>query len=683
MSTVNEITQSIITQARLIDPNISLEVGTPERKIVEAVAEAISIASVDIEVLTGQLYLDELSGSRIDSFASLFGFSRQIGTRASGLVTLSRDNAGTYDTTIPKGTQFATRAGNGVPGLIFIATETVSLRANETRVIVRVECTTIGGIGNLPAGIIDSLPNSINIPGISRVTNEVPTSGGMNSESDDQLKIRFQNTIFRNMAGTMDQFLALCLSHPAVTKATVIGPQSKYVENIQIPQTADDEVSILGTTTKSYTTSLSSVPYAKYTFSNNYYLSKGSGKNAKFLKPGKDYVFNNPAHLVNGAEGQNIIDRKAPNVTLLGDSTVSNGVTIIHPGNILFFEHTYLSKASRNDWSRGIYNCVDVYVNGQQSQLASSEEAFPSTAAVLQGDSSKSFYYKDWLRIATNEQAVVGNKLQVFYFQPMINIPATSITINNNIYYEAKYVHPNDKTKAWTTKVYYKSTSDVGQTPVGYYIDDQTFKVPAIEAHYFVVEDVSSHRGTVRARNGIEWLSNVTLAEGTSFTIDYNYNLSVWQLQAVLERSKQITTDPLVHSSVFKYFRMYLTIMYVEGFTEENVNYQIYESLTAFFNTQYFGTTIQMSDILQVVHNTSGVDNVRWTYQNAQDDVNNQQHKIEIVTKYGSSFATPSYKDKDFILNDDELPALADIANGNAIENALVIVKKAQNTWDA
>ena len=679
MSTVNEITQSIITQARLIDPNISLEVGTPERKIVEAVAEAISIASVDIEVLTGQLYLDELAGSRIDSFTSLFGFSRQIGTRSSGIVTLSRDSAGTYDTTIPKGTQFSTRAGNGVPGLVFVATETVVLSANSTRVLVRVECTTIGGIGNIPAGAIDSLPNSINIPGISRVTNEVPTSGGMNSESDEQLKIRFQNTIFRNMAGTVDQFLALCLSHPAVTKANVIGPQSKYVEYIQIPKTPDNSVSIYANGQHTYTTTVSSVPYSKYTFSNNYYLAQGSGKNAKFLKPGKDYVFNNPASYVNGAAEQVAI--KSPNVTLIGGSTVANGVTIDYPDNVLFFEHTYTSKASRNNPNLGIYNCVDVYVNGEQSQLASSEEAFPSSATTLQGSATKSYYYKDWVRTATNTNAKIGNRLHVFYFQPMINIPSMSITIGETTYYEARYVHPDSPSVGWTTKVYRKPPS-AGGLYVGDYFIDKEFTTPAIPAHYFIVEDVSTNRGTVRARNGIEWLSNVGELQGKSFNVDYNYNLAVWQLQAVLEGSKQITTDPLVHSSVFKYFRMYLTVMYVNGFTEENVNKQIYDSVVAYLNTQYYGTTIQMSDILQVVHNTSGVDNVRWTYERPINDVKNQQHKLEIVTKYGSSFEVPAYRDKDFILNDDELPALADIAGGDAIENALVIVKKAQNTWD-
>lgn len=684
MATVNEITQSIITQARLIDPNISLEVGTPERKIVEAVAEAISVASVDIEVLTGQLYLDELAGSRIDSFISLFGFSRQLGARATGIVTVFRDSAGTYDTTIPKGTQFATTANNGIPGLVFVATETVTMRANELRALVRIECTTIGGIGNVPAGAIDSLPNSINIPGVSRVTNEVATSGGIDSESDAELKIRFQNTIFRNMAGTVDQMLAIALSHPAVTKANVIGPQSKYVEYIQVPATPDPTRSPYAPGVDAYTTSISSVPYSKYTYSNNYYVAQGSGKNAKFLKPGKDYILNNPPKFVNGAAGQSIVGNPAPNITFFGDSTSVGGETISYPGNVFFFEHVYLSKASRNNWQRNIYNCVDVYINGEQSQLASSEEAFPSTTMLFKGDSGTATYYKNFRRVATNTFAAIGNRLHVFYFQPMTGIPSGSITINERVYHEAKYVHPDDTTKAWTTKVYHKTTvsGPADPYPAGYY-QDRAFTIPGVEAHYFVVEDISTNRGTVRARNGIEWLSTVSEAEGALFNVDYNYNLAVWQLQAVAEKAKQITTDVLIHSSDYKYLRLYLTIMYVPGFTEENVNKQIYDSVAALFATQYYGTTIQMSDILQAVHNTSGVDNVRWTYQTPVNDATNPQHKIEAVTQYGASFATPLYYDKDFILKDDELPALPDIAGGDAIENALVIVKKAQNTWES
>jgi hypothetical protein len=678
MATVNEITQSIITQAKLIDPNISLEIGTPERKIVEAVAEAISTASVDIDVLSGQLYLDELSGARLDSFVSLFGFGRQLGARATGVVTVSRETVGTYDTTIPKGTQFSTRPIGNVPNLVFVATETIVLRANETRALVRVECTTSGTIGNVPPNAIDSLPNSVNIPGVSRVTNEVATSGGIDTEQDENFKARFQNTIFRNMAGTTDQYLALSLSHPSVSKANVIGPQSRYVEYIQVPSAPDLVTSEYYSGNTSYTTSISSVPYSKYTFSNNYYVAKGSGKTALFLRPGKDYIFNNPASLVNGAAGQNLIGNPVPNITLFGESTSVNGTVVDFADNVFFFEHMYLSKASRNDWSRGIYNCVDVYINGELPQVASSEESFPSTAMTFSSTSSDIAYHKNFIRVATNDNPAIGSRLHVLYFQPMIKPTSSSLTINESVYKEAKYVHPHDTTKAWTGTVYYDSVTDA-------YYQDEAYTVaaePDMEAHYFVVEDVSTNGGTEKARNGLEWLSSVVVAQGTSFNVDYTYDLAVSQLQAVMERSKQITTDVLVHSSNYRYMRLYITMMYTPGFTESNVDLQVYNSVVAFLNTQYYGTTIQMSDLLQVIHNTNGVDNVRWTYEDPIDDSNNPQHKVEFVTRYGDSFATRLFSDKDFILNDDELPALPGVLGGDAIENALVIVKKAQNTWE-
>lgn len=674
MATVNEITQSIISQARLIDPNISLEVGTPERKIVEAVAEAIAVATVDIEVLSGQLYLDELAGARIDSFVSLFGFGRKIGSRATGIVTISRPNAGIYDTVIPKGTQFSTRPNNNIPGLIFVATETVRLRAEDTRALVRVECTTAGTVGNLPAGVIDGLPNSINIPGVSTVTNETATSGGTDSESDEQLKARFQNTIFRNMAGTNDQYLALTLSHPAVSKANVIGPQSRYVEYLQMPTGPDGSQHPASAATDVYTTSLSTVPYSKYTYSNNYYVVKGVGKAGKFLRPGRDFVFNNPAREAGGTSSVPV-GNVAPNYTLLTDQTVIGGTTVDVPGEIFLFEHTYLSKASRNDWANNIHNCVDIYINGQQDTVASSEEAFPSAAMNLVNNSTKITHYKNYRRIATNGDPLVGSRLQILYHQPLTDTLDGAITINGVIYYEARYI---ENGKAFTGPAYYRSLD-------GGYYTTPTGDVEATPAHYFIVEDITSLGGTIRARDGIEWLPSSAIlgtkavpADGARFTLNYRFNSAVTELQAIVERNKQITTDVLVHESVYRYMRLYITVMYTPGFTDTTVNLQIANSLTGFFNTQYYGSAIQLSDLLQVIHNTSGVDNVRWTYENGVGG-----HKIEAVTRTGNSFASPTHYDSDFLLNDNELPSLPDIADGEEIENALVIVTKAQNTWNS
>lgn len=694
MATASEITQNIINQARLLDPNLSLEVGTPERKIVEAVAESIAIASVDIEVLSGQLYIDELTGGRIDNFLSLFGFARQIGTRATGIVTVSRSEVSSVDSLIRKGTQFSTAPTETVPSLIFVATETVSLPANQTKVYVRVECTTIGTIGNLPAGAITSVVNAANAPGVTAVVNETPTSGGVDTENDANLKLRFQNTVFRNMAGTNDQYLALALSHSTVTKANVIGAQSNYIEYIQVPVVPDaDPHPAAPTVYPTYTTSLSSVPYSKYSYTNNYYLSKVSGADSAFLKPNIDYIYNLPAR-VNGSTTDIRNADVRPNITLLGNSTALDiaGITtsITLPGNVFLFEHKYISKASRNDWEMGVLNCVDIYVNGIQEQVASSEEQFPGTSMTFSSDRNSITNRYNFRRVATGDNPDLGNRLHTLLHQPFVAPVGSSITINGIVYNEATYTA--DDGRSYTTYVYKKPVGTVNEggfiETEDTYWQDPDFFVAGELGDYFVIEDISTYRGTVRARNGIEWIQSsqvdsVTPNEGASFNIDYTFNLAVTQLQSVVERAKQITTDVLVHSSDYQYMKFYLTIMYTPGFTETTVNQQIVLALNAFFGAQYYGSTIQMSDILQVIHNVNGVDNVRWTYETPVDHPTDPQHKLEMVTKYGNSFSRRVFHDTDFILNDDQLPALADTKGYSAISNALVIQRKAQNTWDS
>src|SRR5208282_556134 len=73
--------------------------------------------------------------------------------------------------------------------------------------------------------------------GITSVTNPTATTGGSDQETDNEFKTRFKNTVFRNLSGTEDQFLALAIATAFSTKAVVIGPVSKYQEYVQVPQT--------------------------------------------------------------------------------------------------------------------------------------------------------------------------------------------------------------------------------------------------------------------------------------------------------------------------------------------------------------------------------------------------------------------------------------------------------------
>jgi uncharacterized phage protein gp47/JayE len=639
MATINEIIQNIIAQAKILDPAISLEVGTPERKIIEAVAEQIASAQVDIAVLSQQHDIDQLTGIRLDAFMNNFGFARQLSTRSNGTVTISRNTPGIANTTIPRGTQFISPATGNTPVLVFTSLQTVVIRPNDLTYDIAVECVTPGTIGNIPSGSITAFTSS-NTPGnFPYVINQNPLNGGRDGETDETLKVRFKNSAFRHISGTTDSYLALAVAQPSVTKANVIGPQSRYIEYIQIPQNRDSQqVREFDPSGQRFpnklTTTVSTVPYSKYTYSTGYYIQNEATKD--FLKANKDYVFNIPAWADGDSSGVSPLTVE-PNVTIL-NPTPSGTDPNTFDQDVLLFEHLYISKASRNDWNNRITNCVDIYINGaEEVQADNTEEPLPTVAEQFSNDVSSPYYYKNFRRVDTHGDPKMSpaSYLQVLYWQPVTSVP---------------------------------DTIEVGDIVFNKNVD------------YFQIEDISVNRATVRARNGIEWLPEaLSKINTTSIPMVYSYDSNIEMLQSVVERNKQITTDALVHKAKIRYLKLYLTIMYAPNTTPENINKDIYKGLQAFLDGQYFGSAVQLSDILQAVHNVSGVDNVRWTYDN-QQDLNIYKNKIEFVTSSGASFANREFEYRDFFLQDDELASLP--GDNNNVNVALEIVTKAQNTWN-
>src|SRR3954468_21793694 len=100
-----ELSGQMLAQLRMLDPSVSAEVGTPERKILDTVAQALADAQVDLTQLGGALDIDAKYGTQLDRFLTLFGFARQIATRSTGYITFSRTSPSTQDIRIPAGTQ--------------------------------------------------------------------------------------------------------------------------------------------------------------------------------------------------------------------------------------------------------------------------------------------------------------------------------------------------------------------------------------------------------------------------------------------------------------------------------------------------------------------------------------------------------------------------------------------------
>lgn len=387
--TADEISQAIRTQLAVLDPDISAAPLTPERKIIDTVAEVIADSEVDQFVLNYTYDIDTKVGADLDKMVALFGFARQGGRAATGFVTFSRSVVATNDIVIPSGTQVVKSASSVSPAVIFTTTATVTIYTGTSSVDAPVECTINGPIGNVPALALSSFGTS-SISDISGVSNVVATTGGVAEEADAELRVRFKNTVFRNVAGTQDQYLALAIASRFANKANVIGPISRFIEYLQI---------LSGVAT-------SQIPYSKYTYAFDYYLTDGALENETFYTPrAVDYTFN---------------------ATVPPSLTVNNAVNL--PNNkIVLLEHSYCSLNSRNDPATNVANYVDVFVSGHDITSVTEAANFPTSTNNFNVTGGSPFNLNNFRRDGTGVLPTSGNRFQELLWQPASSLPGTIV----------------------------------------------------------------------------------------------------------------------------------------------------------------------------------------------------------------------------------------------------------------
>ena len=640
-----QISQAIRAQLAILDPDISTEPLTPERKIIDTVAEVLAGGEVDSFVLDYQYNVDTKIGADLDKFVALFGFARQGGRRSTGTVTFSAVTAGGTDTIIPAGVQVIKGATSVSPAVIFRTVATSTLFAGTLSVDVPVESVNSGAYNNVPANSINSF-GTTTVGGLSAVSNALATSGGTDLETDAELRVRFKNTIFRNISGTTDQYLALALSSRFTNKANVVGPQSRFIEYLQtlstttvgsqtLPLATINVTSTAGAPTSgtayiggqavTYTgvspttltgasggtgtvtagtvvsfPTISQIPYSKYTYNFDYFLTDGNIASETFYnKAGVDFGFLNTV---------------PPKFYVTNQSNIPTG-------SVVLLEHAYTSINSRNDPANNILNYVDVFVAGQDATAATESTLFPTSANNFNNTGGSAYLRTQWKRANDGSTPVAGNRMQELLWQPVSALPST-ITLNAITY--------------------------------------------TLNTDYWLVKDITINKGSRRARNGIEWTAAAAAAVPASFafSLSYTFNKLPLTLNELMEDHKQVTADVLVHEATNRFFKVYLTIMYSPGYSPTSVDTAITTKLTTFFANQPFGVVIQFSDIVELVHEVVGVDNVRIT-----TSTDAATYGIREVAADGSTLLN-TYT-TDFALQDADLPVL----------NSIITLRKSQNTW--
>lgn len=544
MPSAADIASRMISALHLSEPNLDTSIGTPIRKILDAVAESMSEMSADGHLIDYQYDIDSKIGGDLDDFVALFGFQRIAPQRAQGTVTFSRPNdatAATQALVVSPGTQVVALTN---PLVYAITTVSAVMSPGQLSVEIPVQAVTAGSSGNVGANLLTTAATSI--PGVTSMTNTQALTGGAPQESDEQLRTRFKQTVFRSLAGTQAMYEGIArdiLQDPslvtsrAVSKVHVIGSSKRWREQLAIAAG----------------TASSTVLNAAYIYGDNAVVGTNIDGGA-ILVPKVDYelVPTNPTNRTNAS----LV------VNSLNSGTMPNGLYDV--------DIEYVPQFSRNDpaitrfGTGAINNRIDIYVNGKIQQAAVQSVVFSD--AITFNDTTFNRAY--WIQ--SNPALGIPPVGQIFIplsYGPLISVPPT-ITVSAVV-----YTYQVDYWIAWQNDCF-------GRSP--------------------------------RSLFGLTWTPANKPANGATFSLNYTYNRVAHDVQEAIDNWRLVGTDAMAHVGRDIPLSFQFAIVYDRRFDAVSVKTAIDTALSLFVSQIGFDTPLQVSDVLQVVHNVAGVDNVRF-----------------------------------------------------------------------
>jgi hypothetical protein len=409
---------------------------------------------------------------------------------------------------------------------------------------VPVRAVVAGISGNVQARSITQFESGINAV---RVYNSLPATGGIDDESDEQLRLRFKSTVFRNVAGTKDQYLGVALAHALVNRASLVGQVSFWSEIVTMTDTGDAEPEAESTNTE--LSVLVDDSYGVWLYDIEGVDHDGS---PSFYTQGADYGVSESAGVV-----------------VFKQSSVP--AVAITDGAICRMEYEYLSVVNRNNADGDHPRAVELIVDGEDSILVTAEVVM-NTANLFTNDGG-SMDVDGWVRIDDSTQPTVGNVFLPLPYQPVLGLP-DSIEFGAGV--------------------------SVTEGDGYFFVRDATSWRGSSRGR-----DGIEFVAGVAPPDGIDGVS-----DGTVFAVQFQYNRVPKAIQDLIERHRQVPADALVHSGKRRYLSPQVFVMY-STFPTSIVDSGIEDALEEFFDSLPFGSWVQLSDIEKAIHDASGVDSVR------------------------------------------------------------------------
>jgi Baseplate J-like protein len=717
MPTQVDISSQIVSALGVTIPDLDCSIGTPTRKIIDAVSEVVAEAYVDQFFLGYNYDISSLTGSALDDFVNLFGMTRFGARRATGTATFAVPQAAVSATSVPAGTAIST---NDSPPIVFTTLITSVMPIGAVSIDAPIIAQVGGSNGNVTPNAIVNFGTPLT--GFSRVTNTNATSGGSDAESDDALRNRFENTVFRNMAGTEQMFLGVAQENPATVLANVIGAAKTHLEQIQITGGVGQ----------------STIQAAQYIYPLNYVFGPDID-NQEILNPNINYTFNPNTYAMSApgagptltalATGGTIgasahryyriawgndtgTTPAGPETTVTVSAGTTNSVSMTFPTPPLIAEWIYIYGSATTGTETLIAiipvsqtTFVDTGLTGTQAYPTTNTAGYSPTITSIDSvncpDGIYDFQFQ-YVPLASRNSPATGitNKIDI-YIQGDDEQQATdtviwpaSPTAFNSVAGDpmnyTHYIHP-DLTRPTPGNYFLPltftpvtqlpssiSVSALGGTPVAgasstvgamiYSAESGTgTEVGALAYYYgvdyFLVNDSSNLGGTPHSVSGIEWRS---VANGGNFLppansllpVLYNYNAVPREVETAINLWRLVTTDVWCHAAKQMMLNTTFVVVLASGYTSASVLGPIETAVQGVMSVVGFDGILSTSEILTAVGQVAGVLAVRFATQADATAAGSTNWAIQQVNSAAGLIQTFAYANRvtDVYFPDDTVP---------------------------
>lgn len=721
MPTQADIATQIVAALAVTMPDLDTSIGTPTRKMIDAVSEPIAEGYVDQFFQGYQYDVDSLTGTSLDDFVNIFGMTRLSARRAVGVVTFATAQAAVAPVSIPAGTAVSTSSS---PQVVFTTLITAVLAIGQVSIDVPVIAQLGGSAGNVPPNSIANFATPLS--GFSTLANTAATNGGSDAESDDALRTRFKNTVFRNMAGTEQMFLGVAQENPATVIANVIGSAKIHREQIQI----------------SGGTGQSTVQAAKYVYPYNFVFG-ASIDGGQILTPGVHYTFSNITFAMSApaaptlslitsggsfASGTarfyriawaNAMGTTPASAEATTTTTATNqGVRLTFPTPPIQAEWIYIYgsgttntevllaivAASTATWTdNGSYTGTQSYPITNTAGYAPTITSIDATNCPdgiydlefqyvpqasrndpVNGITNKIDIYIDGDDEQQATETIVWSTSQVFnhtagdplnftnfqhpdlthptsgnYFLPLTFSPVTALPAE--IIVSAVGAVPVSGSSSTVGNIIYSGDvgtgSEVGSFTYFYGID------------YFLVNDITSQGGTIHSRSGIEWLSPANGATkpvppaNALLQILYNYNAVPREVETAIQRWRLVTTDVWCHQAKKMLLNVNIIVVLAPGVTVSSVQAAMNTAIQNVFAQVGFDGILSTSELLTAAGQVTGVQAVRFVTQADATAMSSTAYAIQQMTSGNALVQTFAFNGRaiDVYFPDDTVPVLDNV----------------------